>query len=220
MNFAAFGEMIEGSMIADAVASLGSINIIAGELDADFESLIKERSYCEERRQSARFATWQSKCSRNENGRGIQKRNDRRVRDDSEALSGSPRRFIARALAGSPRVRLDLQDVMVCVAKLVGISPAQVMEVPSLHDVSKAKAREHHLQVCQTISCLLAGSEEIKKTVERVLNLKNGQTTADGQFSYQLVECLASCHTAPCMQVNDDYHENLTPESTEKLIAE
>jgi NADH-quinone oxidoreductase subunit E len=50
--------------------------------------------------------------------------------------------------------------------------------------------------------------------------LKPGETTPDGQFSYQPVECLASCHTAPCMQVNDDYHENLTPESTEKLIDE
>ena len=113
------------------------------------------------------------------------------------------------------------EEAMVCVAKLVGVSPAQVMEVANFYTMyQKQKPGKHHLQVCQTISCLLAGSEEIKKTVERVLNLKNGETTPDGQFSYQLVECLASCHTAPCMQVNDDYHENLTPESTEKLIAE
>jgi NADH-quinone oxidoreductase subunit E len=113
------------------------------------------------------------------------------------------------------------EDAMVCVAKLVGVSPMQVMEVAGFYTMyQKNKPGKHHLQVCQTIACLLAGSEEIKKTVERVLNLKNGETTPDGQFSYQLVECLASCHTAPCMQVNDDYHENLTPESTEKLIAE
>jgi NADH-quinone oxidoreductase subunit E len=113
------------------------------------------------------------------------------------------------------------EEAMVCVAKLVGVSPAQVMEVANFYTMyQKQKPGKHHLQVCQTIACLLAGSEEIKKTIERVLNLKNGETTPDGQFSYQLVECLASCHTAPCMQVNDDYHENLTPESTEKLIAE
>jgi NADH-quinone oxidoreductase E subunit len=113
------------------------------------------------------------------------------------------------------------EDAMVCVAKLVGVSPAQVMEVANFYTMyQKQKPGKHHLQVCQTISCLLAGSEEIKKTVERVLNLKNGETTPDGQFSYQLVECLASCHTAPCMQVNDDYHENLTPASTEALINE
>jgi NADH-quinone oxidoreductase E subunit len=113
------------------------------------------------------------------------------------------------------------EEAMVCVAKLVGVSPMQVMEVAGFYSMyQKTKPGKHHLQVCQTISCLLAGSEEIKKTVERVLNLKSGETTPDGQFSYQTVECLASCHTAPCMQVNDDYHENLTPESTEKLIAE
>lgn len=113
------------------------------------------------------------------------------------------------------------EEAMVCVAKLVGVSPAQVMEVANFYSMyQKQKPGKHHLQVCQTISCLLNGSEEIKKTIERVLNLKPGETTPDGQFSYQLVECLASCHTAPCMQVNDDYHENLTPESTEKLINE
>jgi NADH-quinone oxidoreductase E subunit len=113
------------------------------------------------------------------------------------------------------------EEAMVCVAKLVGVSPMQVMEVAGFYTMyQKNKPGKYHLQVCQTIACLLAGSEEIKKTIERVLDLKPGQTTPDGQFSYQTVECLASCHTAPCMQVNDDYHENLTPESTEKLIAE
>jgi len=113
------------------------------------------------------------------------------------------------------------EEAMVCVAKLVGVSPMQVMEVAGFYTMyQKNKPGKYHLQVCQTIACLLAGSEEIKKTIERVLDLKPGQTTPDGKFSYQTVECLASCHTAPCMQVNDDYHENLTPESTEKLIAE
>lgn len=112
-------------------------------------------------------------------------------------------------------------DAMVCVADLVGISPIQVMEVAEFYSMyQKTKPGKHHLQVCQTIACLLAGSEEIKKTIERVLNLKPGETSPDGQFSYQLVECLASCHTAPCMQVNDDYHENLTPQNTEQLINE
>jgi NADH-quinone oxidoreductase E subunit len=110
-------------------------------------------------------------------------------------------------------------EAMIQVAKLVGCSPAQVLEVAEFYTLyQKKKPGKYHLQVCQTIACLLAGSEEIKKTIERVLNLKPGETSPDGQFSYQLVECLASCHTAPCMQVNDDYHENLTPASTENLI--
>jgi NADH-quinone oxidoreductase subunit E len=110
-------------------------------------------------------------------------------------------------------------DAMLRVAELVGVSPVQVLEVAQFYTMyQKKKPGKHHLQVCQTIACLLAGSEEIKKTIERVLDLKPGETTPDGKFSYQLVECLASCHTAPCMQVNDDYHENLTPQSVETLI--
>ena len=112
-------------------------------------------------------------------------------------------------------------DAMLAVAKLVGCSPAQVLETASFYTMyQKQKPGKYHLQVCQTISCLLNGSEEIKKTIQTKLGIKNGETTKDGQFSYQTVECLASCHTGPCMQVNDDYHENLTPESTEKLIEE
>lgn len=112
-------------------------------------------------------------------------------------------------------------DAMLAVAKLVGCSPAQVLETASFYTMyQKQKPGKYHLQVCQTISCLLNGSEEIKKTIQAKLGIKNGETTKDGQFSYQTVECLASCHTGPCMQVNDDYHENLTPESTEKLIDE
>src|SRR5579859_1328229 len=106
-------------------------------------------------------------------------------------------------------------DAMVCVADLVGVSPAQVLEVAEFYTMyHKKKPGKYHLQVCQTLACMLAGVDEVKKVIEKKLNLKPGETTPDGQFSYQLVECLASCHAAPCMQVNDDYHENLTLEST------
>jgi NADH dehydrogenase (ubiquinone) flavoprotein 2 len=112
-------------------------------------------------------------------------------------------------------------DAMKAVAELVGCSPAQVLETASFYTMyHKQKPGKYHLQVCQTIACLLNGSEEIKKTIEQKLNLKPGQTTPDGQFSYQPVECLASCHTGPCMRVNEEYHENLTPEKTERMIDE
>lgn len=111
------------------------------------------------------------------------------------------------------------EDAMVAVADLVGCSPAQVMEVAHFYTMyQKKKPGKYHLQVCQTLACMLAGSAEIKVTIEKVLGLKPGETTPDGKFSLQMVECLASCHTAPCLQVNDDYHENLTPESVERLI--
>lgn len=112
-------------------------------------------------------------------------------------------------------------DAMKAVAEMVGCSPAQVLETASFYTMyHKEKPGKFHLQVCQTISCLLNGSEEIKKTIEAKLNLKPGQVTPDGQFSYQPVECLAACHNGPCMRVNDDYHENLTPEDVMNLIEE
>jgi len=112
-------------------------------------------------------------------------------------------------------------DAMKAVAEMVGCSPAQVLETASFYTMyHKEKPGKYHLQVCQTISCLLNGSEEIKKAIEAKLNLKPGQVTPDGKFSYQPVECLAACHNGPCMRVNDDYHENLTPEGVGILIDE
>lgn len=145
-----------------------------------------------------------------------------------EEFEGIAKRYPVRRAALLPALWLAQRefgwistDAMVAVSDLVGCSPIQVMEVAEFYTMyQKKKPGKYHLQVCQTISCLLAGSEEIKKTVERVLSLEPGETTPDGQFSYQLVECLASCHTAPCMQVNDNYHENLTPQNTEQLINE
>jgi len=145
-----------------------------------------------------------------------------------EEFEGIAKRYPVRRAALLPALWLAQRefgwisvDAMLAVAKLVGCSPAQVLETANFYTMyQKQKPGKYHLQVCQTISCLLNGSEEIKKTVQAKLGIKNGETTKDGQFSYQAVECLASCHTGPCMQVNDDYHENLTQESVEKLIDE
>jgi NADH-quinone oxidoreductase subunit E len=65
---------------------------------------------------------------------------------------------------------------------------------------------------------MLRGSDDILRVIEERLKVGLGQTTADGKFSLDEVECLASCGSAPMMQVNDDYHENLTPRSTLELI--
>jgi NADH:ubiquinone oxidoreductase subunit E len=77
---------------------------------------------------------------------------------------------------------------------------------------------KYHLQVCTNVSCMLRGSDEIVRAIEGLLGIGLGETTADGRFSLDEVECLASCGTAPMMQVNEDYHENLTPESTIQLL--
>ena len=112
-------------------------------------------------------------------------------------------------------------SVLEATAALVGVSPAQVLEVAEFYTMYfKKKPGKYHLQVCRTFVCMMNGADQIRKVIEDKLHLQEGETTPDGQFSYQDVECLASCHTGPCMRVNDEYHENLTPEMVEKMIDE
>jgi NADH-quinone oxidoreductase subunit E len=77
-----------------------------------------------------------------------------------------------------------------------------------------------HLQVCRSLSCYLRGEGDLTDCIRRRLDLAPGGKTADGKFSLEMVECLGSCGTAPVVQVNDDYHEDLTPERLEELLEE
>jgi NADH-quinone oxidoreductase subunit E len=77
---------------------------------------------------------------------------------------------------------------------------------------------KYHIQLCANLSCWLCGCDEIKKHVEKKLRIKVGGTTPDGRFSFTEVECLGSCSTAPMMQVNFDYHENLTPQKVDEIL--
>lgn len=145
-----------------------------------------------------------------------------------EEFEGIAKRYPVRRAALMPALWLAQREfgwisleALKAVADLVGCSPAQALETASFYTMyHKQKPSKYHLQVCRTISCLLNGAENIQKTIEQKLNLKPGEGTPDGQFSYETVECLASCHTGPCMRVNDKYHENLTPEGVAKLIEE
>ena len=74
------------------------------------------------------------------------------------------------------------------------------------------------LQLCTTTPCQLCGSTEILKTIEKELGIKPGESTPDMQFSLVEVECAGACVNAPVLAVNDDYYEDLTPESTVKLL--
>lgn len=78
----------------------------------------------------------------------------------------------------------------------------------------------YHLQVCTNVSCMLRGGEELRDHVCRHLGISAGETTPDAKFTVTEVECLGSCGTAPMMQVNDDFYENLSPEQVTKLLAE
>ena len=76
------------------------------------------------------------------------------------------------------------------------------------------------LQSCRNLSCLLNGSDAINAYFREKLGVGNLETTADGVFSYEEVECLAKCDRAPCMQVNLEFVYDLTPEKIDAMIAE
>lgn len=80
------------------------------------------------------------------------------------------------------------------------------------------KMGRYHIQVCRTISCMLRGSEELVGFLKDNLAIEPGGVTADGLFSLTEVECLGSCGTAPVMQINDRYYENLTRARVEKIL--
>src|SRR5437762_3759244 len=105
------------------------------------------------------------------------------------------------------------------VATLMEQTPARVHGVVSFYTMFNLKpVGRHHIQVCRTLPCALAGSERITAAIKAKLKIGVGETTPDGRFTLSEVECLASCGTAPMMQVNDDYYENLTEKSVGEIL--
>jgi len=105
------------------------------------------------------------------------------------------------------------------VAGRLGVSAAHVHGVVTFYTMYKQKpSGKYHIQVCTTLSCMLRGSDELLGHLERRLNIKPGEKTPDERFSLVRVECLGSCGSAPMLQLNDDYHEDLTLEKVDKLL--
>lgn len=105
------------------------------------------------------------------------------------------------------------------VASILNIKPIEVYEVASFYTMYNLKpVGKCVLEVCRTGPCWLRGSDDIIQYLENTLGIKEGETTADGMFTLKTVECLASCGTAPMMQVGNHYLENLTIEKMEKAL--
>ena len=110
-------------------------------------------------------------------------------------------------------------DTMDYVASILKIQPVEVYEVASFYSMFNLKpVGKCLIEVCRTSSCWLRGAEDIIEHVSKKLNIKEGETTADGMFTLKTVECLGSCGTAPMMQVGADYFENLSKDKTDQLL--
>lgn len=95
----------------------------------------------------------------------------------------------------------------------------EVEEVVTFYTMySRKPVGKYKLQVCRTLSCMLMGAEDVIEHIEHKLGTGLGETSKDGKFTLMEVECLGYCDLAPCLQVNFDYHEKVTPESLDQLI--
>ncbi|KAK0615888.1 thioredoxin-like [2Fe-2S] ferredoxin-domain-containing protein [Bombardia bombarda] len=113
-------------------------------------------------------------------------------------------------------------SVMNEVARILDMPPMRVYEVASFYTMyNRTPVGKFHVQACTTTPCQLGGcgSDVIVKTIKEELDIKQGETTADGLFTFIEVECLGACVNAPMVQINDDYYEDLTPETTRKLLS-
>jgi NADH-quinone oxidoreductase E subunit len=113
------------------------------------------------------------------------------------------------------------KDVMAYVANLLDVSLAHVEGVATFYTMYfKKPMGKYHLQICTNVSCMLKDGDSIYRHVSEKLNIGNMETTPDGMFSLEEVECMGACGGAPMMAVNDDYFENMDIEKVDKLIEE
>ena len=110
-------------------------------------------------------------------------------------------------------------ETMDYVASLLDIQPIEVYEVASFYSMFNLEPVGNCvIEICQTGPCWLNGAEEILAHFEKRLEIKAGETTADGKFTIKTVECLAACGNAPVIQVGTEYHENLTLQKADELL--
>lgn len=112
-------------------------------------------------------------------------------------------------------------EAMDHVAGLLQIKPIEVYEVATFYSMYNLKPVGRYVfEVCQTGPCMVNGSDGIIDYIKETLNIKVGETTADGMFTLKTVECLGACGYAPMMQLGKFYKEHLTKEKVDQIIAE
>jgi NADH-quinone oxidoreductase E subunit len=110
-------------------------------------------------------------------------------------------------------------DSMKAAGEFLNLPLSKVREVASFYTMYKLEpCGKVDVQICTNISCWLNGSDKLVSCAEKKLGIKTGETTKDGKFTLSQVECLASCGTAPVVQMNQDYFENISTEEFSKLL--
>src|SRR5215831_16360755 len=113
------------------------------------------------------------------------------------------------------------QEALQAVAEAIGLTVDDVESVATFYTMYyQHPPGKKVIKVCTSISCYLRGCDTIVSHFEKRLGVKRGETSADGNYTFMTTECLASCGTAPVLQVNDEFVENLTLEMVDALVDE
>jgi len=114
--------------------------------------------------------------------------------------------------------RISPAGVRACVA-ILGVTEAQVVGVATFYtQFRRNRGGHHHIGVCRTALCAVMGGDEIMSEVSRHLGIGNGETTPDGMFSLESIECNAACDFAPVVMVDWEFMDNLTPGGAVRMI--
>ena len=115
-----------------------------------------------------------------------------------------------------------LSDAVISeVAHRIGITELDVRNVATYYSMLRFKpAGKYNVQVCTNISCMLRGAYDVFEKFQDELGISHKGVTSDGVFSLEEVECIGACCWAPAIQVNYDFHDDLTPESVPQILAE
>jgi NADH-quinone oxidoreductase subunit E len=110
-------------------------------------------------------------------------------------------------------------EVIQEIARRLELTELDVRNVISYYSMLTTKPRgKYNVQVCTNIACMLRGGEELFAHCRKKLGIGHKQTTEDGRFTLEEVECIGACSWAPAIQVNYDFHENLTLEKLDQVL--
>ncbi len=115
-------------------------------------------------------------------------------------------------------------EAMEWTAKKLGLEPIHIYELATFYPMfRREKAGKYQIKICRTLSCALGGSGALRAHISRKLGLNEAehgpQTTPDGKFTVEFVECLANCGAAPVMMVNEEFYEGVSTQKADEIVS-
>lgn len=105
------------------------------------------------------------------------------------------------------------------IAEFLAITPDEVDGVATFHSlIFRREVGKHVILLCDSVCCYILGYRRILEQLKKKLNIQFGETTTDGKFTLLPISCLGTCDHAPAMMIDDDLHQDLTPEKVDSIL--